>query len=56
MPLFDVRSMVALTLALLTAAVSGGLTLAAGANWPTAVLAAGGAGWGVLTGVSVLMR
>ncbi|MFG2551410.1 hypothetical protein [Streptomyces sp. NPDC048581] len=56
MPLFDVRTLVALTLALLAAAVVGGLALAAGAGWPTALLAAGAAGWGVLTGLPPLMR
>ncbi|WP_159050153.1 hypothetical protein [Streptomyces sp. MMG1533] len=56
MPLFDIRSLVALTLALLCAAVVGGLTLLAGASWPTALLAAGGAGWAVLTGLPLLMR
>ncbi|MDT9698930.1 hypothetical protein [Streptomyces sp. P17] len=56
MPLFDVRTLVVLTLALLAAAVVGALTLTAGAGWPTALLAAGAAGWGVLTGLPQLMR
>ncbi len=47
MPLFDLRSLAVLTLALLAAAVVGGLVLAAGAGWPAALLAAGGrpGGW-----------
>ncbi|MFH8532279.1 hypothetical protein ACH4GE_28100 [Streptomyces tendae] len=56
MPFFDVRSILALTLGLLAAAVVGGLTLLAGATWPTALLTAGGAGWGVLIGLPSLMR
>ncbi|MFD4114204.1 hypothetical protein ACFWSJ_12190 [Streptomyces niveus] len=56
MPLFDIRSLLALTLALLAAAVVGGLALLAGAAWPAALLAAGGAGWGVLAGLPSLMR
>ncbi|WP_164540303.1 hypothetical protein [Streptomyces abyssomicinicus] len=56
MPLFDVRSLLALTVGLLAAAVTGGLTLLAGASWPTALLTAGGAGWAVLAGLPHLLR
>jgi hypothetical protein len=40
----SLRALVVLTLATVVAAITGGLTLAAGASWPAALLSAGGAG------------
>ena len=46
--MFSLRAVVVLTLAGLAAAVVCGLTLAAGATWPAALLSAGAAGACVL--------
>ncbi|MFD8799955.1 hypothetical protein [Streptomyces atroolivaceus] len=48
MQLFDTKAALVLVAMLLAAAVTAGLTLAAGGTWPTALLAGGGAAWGVL--------
>lgn len=47
-PVFSLRAVVVLTFAALAAAIVCGLTLAAGATWPAALLSAGAAGAGVL--------
>jgi hypothetical protein len=46
--MFSLRAVVVLTIAALAATIACGLTLAAGATWPAALLTAGAAGAGAL--------
>lgn len=48
MKLFDIRAALVLVTMLEVAALAAGLTLAAGATWPTALLAGGGGALAVL--------
>lgn len=52
----DVKVLLTLIMMLLVGAVVTGLTLASGANWPSALLAGGGASWAVLVTLPRLIK
>jgi hypothetical protein len=53
---FDINAVVVLISSLVIGAITGALTLATGAGYPAALIAAGVAAWAVLTGLPRLMR